>query len=184
MVIDKDNNLFWVDLEMTGLNPEEHVILEIACLITDKELNIIAEGPELVIHQSEEQLNKIIDDVKDVLQKDLIDKVRISDITSEDAEEKILNFVKEYCNPKISPFCGNTVSTDKQFIKKFMPKLADYLHYRLIDVSTIKELSKRWYPHIPGYEKPNKHHRAMDDIKESVAELKYYKEKIFIPLTP
>jgi oligoribonuclease len=180
MINNPDTNLFWVDLEMTGLDPEKDVILEIACLITDSDLNILAEGPEIAIHQDDSELAKINEQVNEIFkQSDLREKVKNSKINLAEAEDQVLNFVTKYCIKGRSPYCGNTVATDKQFIKKYMPKLYDYLHYRTIDVSTVKELAKRWYPKLPIYIKAEKH-RAMDDIKESVAEMKYYRDKVFV----
>lgn len=180
MKSDIKTNLFWVDLEMTGLDPNVDVITEIACLITNTDLEVVAEGPEIVIHQNDEQLAKLSDEVNKIYDRsDLREKVRNSTISLEEAGKQVFEFVQKYCAPGTSPYCGNTVSTDKQFIKKYMPDLYKHLHYRLIDVSSIKELAKRWYPDLPLFVKAEKH-RAMDDIKESVAELKYYREKIFI----
>jgi oligoribonuclease len=175
-----DTNLFWVDMEMTGLDPETEVITEIACLVTDKDLNVIAEGPEIVIHHEDAVLDKMNAEVNKIYDRsDLRQKIRTSMISVAEAERAILDFVRGYCRPKMSPYCGNTVSTDKQFIRKYMKNLYDYLHYRVIDVSTVKELAKRWYPKLPLFGKKDQH-RAMGDIKESVAELKYYREKIFV----
>ena len=179
MTNNPDTNLFWVDLEMTGLDPEKDVMLEIACLITDNDINILDEGPEIVIHQEDSELAKINAKVNELfLKSDFRTQVKNSNIELAEAENKVLEFVKKYCKKGLSPYCGNTVATDKQFIKKYMPKLYEYLHYRVIDVSSVKELAKRWYPDLPLFVKAEKH-RAMDDIKESVAELQYYKSKIF-----
>lgn len=180
MESNKDTNLFWVDLEMTGLDPQTDVITEIACLVTNSQLEVIAEGPELIIHQSEESMSKMNEAVNEIYKRsDLKQKVRDSKVSTAEAEKQVVDFVSQYCSPGLSPYCGNTVSTDKQFIKAYMPGLYKYLHYRVIDVSTVKELAKRWYPQLPVFVKAEKH-RAMDDIKESVAELQYYKEKVFL----
>jgi oligoribonuclease len=176
---DKNTNLFWVDLEMTGLDPNTDVILEIATMITDSDLNVLAEGPEIVIHQPAEAIEAMNKNMAIFSKSDLREKVRNSQVSPEEAENLTLEFVKKYITRGLSPYCGNTVATDKQFIKKYMPKLADYLHYRTIDVSTIKELAKRWYPNLPLFVKKEKH-RAMEDIKESVAELIYYRQHVFI----
>jgi oligoribonuclease len=177
---DKNTNLFWVDLEMTGLDPNKDVILEIGSLVTDSDLNVLAEGPEILIHQDESKFHEVDKNVRELfLKSGLPQKVKESIHTLDMAEQKTLEFAQKYIEPGVSPYCGNTVATDKQFIKKYMPALANFLHYRTIDVSTIKELAKRWYPDLPLFVKAE-HHRAMDDIKESVAELKYYRENIFI----
>jgi oligoribonuclease len=180
MKSDKNTNLFWVDLEMTGLDPNSDVITEIACLVTNSDLEILAEGPNLVIHQDDDQLEKIVNDVNKIYDRSgLKELIKKSDITLEYAEKQVSKFISEYCNPGKSPYCGNTVSTDKQFIKKYMPSVYNQLHYRVIDVSSVKELAKRWYLDLPLFVKAEKH-RALDDIKESIAELKYYRENIFL----
>jgi oligoribonuclease len=172
-------NLFWVDLEMTGLKPETDVILEAAGLVTDQELNILAEGPDLIIHQDDKTLAAMDEKVKAMhTASGLWEKVRQSPTNLADAEKMFLEFVKKYCTEKASPICGNSVYKDKQFIEKYLPDFDTYMNYRLIDVSAVKELVKRWYPQVPRFEKQKKH-RALDDIKESVAELAYYRERIF-----
>lgn len=176
---DKSKNLFWVDVETTGLNYETDVILEIASIVTNAELEIVAEGPNMVVHQSAKTINDMLDSVKGIhSQSGLIELVRKSKHTLEEAEEKTLEFITKYCGFKTSPFCGNTVGFDKEMIRQHMPRLFRYLHYRTIDVSTIKELAKRWYPNLPMFEKKGGH-RALDDIRESIAELKYYRARIF-----
>ena len=176
----KQNNLVWIDLEMTGLDPEKHVILEIATIITDNNLEIIAEGPELVIHQPEQALQNMDQWVQDQHTKSgLLDAVRKSKVTIQDAEQQTLAVIKEHCLQDESVLCGNSVWMDKFFLKKYMPAITDYLHYRVIDVSTIKELAARWYPEQPEYEKKETH-RALADIRESIDELKAYRKKLFI----
>lgn len=178
--MDKDKNLFWVDVETTGLNHDTDVMLEIACLVTSPELEVIAEGPDLVIHQDEEVLDGMLESVKTLHEKSgLIKRSLESKMTLDEAEDKVLKFVMEYCGFKTSPYCGNTVGFDKEMIKRHMPRVFRYMHYRTIDASTIKELARRWYPQLPMYEKKG-HHRALDDIRESLEELKYYREKIFV----
>lgn len=177
---DKDTNLVWIDLEMTGLNLDKNRIVEIACLITNEDLEIIAEAPEIIINQPLEVFdtnNQFI--VESFVESDFMNQVKSSKYDEGRAEQEILDFIKEYSNEKKSPLCGNSIYMDRMFINKYMKKLDNHLHYRLIDVSTIKALKQRWYPNIPVYEK-EKAHRAMDDIKESIEELKYYKQNLFL----
>ena len=174
------DNLVWIDLEMTGLDPEKEKIIEIATLITDSDLNIIAEGPNLVIFQRSE----LIDAMDDWNQKQhgssgLIEQVSKSDITEQVAEIETLDFISKYVGEKVSPMCGNTVSHDRRFLSKYMPRLESYFNYRHIDVSSFKEVAVRWMNEAQVYEKKGSH-RAMGDIKESVAELKFYKG-LFMP---
>lgn len=174
---EKDWNLIWVDLEMTGLDPRQEVILEIATLVTDSELNILAEGPNLIIHQNDETLANMNDwCIKQHAKTGLTDAVRKSVVTTAKAEQQTLDFIKQYVNPQKSPMCGNSICTDRQFLKKYMPTLESYFHYRHIDVSTLKELAKRWAKQM-AVEKKNNAHRAMDDIHESLQELKHYRSE-------
>ena len=172
-------NLVWIDCEFTGLDPEVDRIIEIATLITDSELNIIAEGPSLAIHQSEEQL-ALMDEwnVTHHTGNGLIERVRASEVTEEEAERQTLEFVMEHCSRRKSPLCGNTIGQDRRYLRRYMPELHGYLHYRSIDVSSIKEVAKRWYPEVPAYEKSGGH-RALEDIKDSIAELVHYREHVF-----
>lgn len=173
------NNLVWIDLEMTGLSPEKDVIIEIASIVTDSNLNIIAEGPEIAIHQPEENLKNLSEWVEQTHgSSGLLQKVRNSKISLQEAEEQTLKFIQDYCVSSITPLCGNSIWQDRRFLIKHMPKLNDFFHYRNIDVSSIKELVKRWYNF--KYQKNNVH-RALDDIKESIDELKLYRKKFFIP---
>ena len=175
-------NLVWVDCEMTGLDTKIHDICEIAVLITDKDLNVIAEGPEIVIHLNETQLSRMSEwCVEHHGNSGLTKQIKDSKIDMETAEKQVLDFIKRYVPEKKAPLCGNSIHADKKFITKNMPKFAEYLHYRIIDVSTIKELCRRWYPKIlENAPKKRMSHRALDDIKESLEELKYYRSKIFI----
>ena len=175
-----DTNLVWMDLEMSGLDPKTCVILEIATLITDKDLKLIAQGPALVIHQPNSILDAMDDWNKEHHSKSgLTEAVRNSKISLAEAEKQTLNFISQHCSPKGSPLCGNTIYQDRRFLIEYMPALEGYLHYRLVDVSTIKELVKRWYG--PEFQAPNKKqkHKALDDILETVEELKFYREKVF-----
>lgn len=172
-------NLVWIDLEMTGLDPQTDVILEIATIITDKDLNVIEEGPNLIIHQPNEYLERMSDEVKELLAPHgLLDEVRQSRITLHEAEEQTLEVIKKYCPENEVPLCGNSVWVDRNYLRRYMPKIDKYLHYRNIDVTTIKELAFRWYPDLQEFEKKDTH-RALDDIRESIAELQYYRERIF-----
>ncbi len=168
-----------MDLEMTGLVSEVDRILEIATVITDPDLNIIETGPELAIFQEENTLEKMNDWCKQHHgESGLVDKVRHSNISEKEAEKLTLEFLKKHVNPEEAPLCGNSIHQDRNFISRYMPSLSDYLHYRNIDVSTIKELAFRWFSDLPKFKKANKH-TALEDILESIEELKYYREKIF-----
>jgi oligoribonuclease len=174
-----DLNLGWIDLEMTGLDPKDCVILEIACLVTDKDLNILAEGPVLAIHQSDATLDAMDDwNQKHHGHSGLIRRVKDSTVTAEEAECQAIAFFTQHLKPKTSPLCGNSIHMDRLFISKYMPKLEAFFHYRNIDVSTVKELAKRWYGPDAQPKKAEKH-QALDDIRESVGELRHYREKYF-----
>lgn len=171
-----------MDLEMTGLNPSVDVILEIATLATDDELNIVAEGPDLVIATPQEQLDVMDPFVVDMHTKSgLLEAIGRSTVTHDDAMNQTLEFIKMH-SPEAGkvPLCGNSIGTDRRFLAKYMPDIENWLHYRCVDVSSVKELVKRWYPGLEHARpaKPN-NHRAMDDIRDSVAELRFYREKAF-----
>ncbi|XP_028277304.1 small fragment nuclease [Parambassis ranga] len=173
--------MVWVDLEMTGLDIEKDKIIEMACIITDSDLNILAEGPNLIINQPGELLDGMSEWCKEHHGKSgLTQAVRDSKITLEQAEYEFLSFVRQHTPPGQCPLAGNSVHADKRFLDKYMPQFMYHLHYRIIDVSTIKELSRRWFPEV--YEKvPHKKasHRALDDIQESIKELQYYRANVF-----
>ncbi|MCC2624829.1 MAG: oligoribonuclease [Burkholderiales bacterium] len=175
-------NLVWLDMEMTGLSVEKNVIIEAAVVITDSDLNILAETPSYVIHQPESELTKMDKwNVGTHTKSGLLEKVRASTSTTEEVEALLLRFIKKYTYKGQSPLCGNTIHQDRKFLVKYMPKLEAYLHYRNLDVSTLKELAKRWYPSIfAAFVKHNKH-EALADIHESINELKYYREKLLVP---
>lgn len=178
----KNDRLVWVDMEMSGLLPETDRILEIAMIVTDGDLNIVAEGPVLVVHQEDAVLDRMDAWNKGTHSKSgLIDKVKASTLTEAEVEAECLVFLKQHVKSSISPMCGNTIHQDRRFMNRYMPKLEAYFHYRNIDVSTIKELCKRWQPEIAKGFSKQQAHTALADIIESVEELRYYREKLFIP---
>jgi oligoribonuclease len=173
--------LVWIDLEITGLNSEKHVILEIASIVTDDDLKIVAEGPNIVINHPEKIMKEMETWSRDHHKASgLLDRVYASSYDHKKAEQETLDFLSEHCEEGQSPLCGNSIWQDRRFLMKYMPKLGNFFHYRNIDVSSIKELAKRWYPSLPAYEK-KKPHLALMDIKESINELKYYRQKVFLP---
>ncbi|MGL4684111.1 MAG: oligoribonuclease [Hafnia alvei] len=177
-----ETNLIWIDLEMTGLDPEVDRIIEIATLVTDANLNILAEGPVIAVHQSDEQL-ALMDEwnVRTHTGSGLVDRVKTSTIDDATAAQKTIEFLQQWVPAGVSPICGNSVGQDRRFLFRYMPELEKYFHYRYLDVSTLKELARRWKPEIlPGFKKQGTH-QALDDIRESVAELAYYREN-FIKL--
>jgi oligoribonuclease len=171
-----DQNLVWLDCEMTGLDPEKERLIEIAIIVTGPQLTPRIEGPVLAIHQSDEVLNQMDKWNKGTHGKSgLIDKVKASTISDADAEEQILAFIAQYVPKGVSPLCGNTISQDRRFLVKYMPKLEAYLHYRNIDVSTFKELAKRWSPDVYNAFKKQQKHTALADVHESIDELEHYR---------
>jgi oligoribonuclease len=175
-------NLVWVDMEMTGLEPETDRIIEVAIVVTDMHLNVLAEGPVFAIHQTDETLDKMDAWNKGTHGRSgLIDRVKASTVSEEQAEAELIAFMKQWVPNGKSPMCGNTIGQDRRFMVKYMPKLEAFFHYRNIDVSTLKELGRRWKPEmIAGFKKAQKH-TALADIVESIEELKYYREN-FIKL--
>lgn len=175
--MDKKLNLIWIDLEMTGLIPNEDRIIEVATLVTDPELNIIAEGPSIAVKQSDE----LMDGMDDWNQKHhsitgLIDRVKNSSFDEQMVEQQTIEFLQQYSEKNSSPMCGNSICQDRRFLANYMPALEEFFHYRNLDVSSVKELVRRWKPEIlEGFVK-NGAHIAMDDIKDSIAELIYYRE--------
>jgi len=177
---DKQSALVWMDLEMSGLDPEENTILEIATLITDFNLEVVAEGPVIAIHQTDKLLESMDEwNTNCHNGSGLTERVRQSAVNMRAAEVMTLDFVREHITACVSPLCGNTIWQDRRFLIKYMPELESYFHYRNIDVSSFKEIYTRWYPDLPVFEK-QKVHSAMNDIRESVEELKYYRSKIFV----
>ena len=180
----KDNRIVWVDLEMTGLDPSRHVIVEAAALVTDAELNIIDEGVDLVVHATDAELAEMDDFVTQMHSDNgLLDDIKASTVSIEEAEGAVLELVEKHCDPAHpAPLAGNSIATDRTFIKAQMPRLDAALHYRMIDVSTVKELSRRWFPKA-YFNQPQKGmaHRALADIVESIRELDYYRRAVFVP---
>ena len=171
--------LIWIDLEMTGLDPERGGILEIATLVTDSDLRILAEGPNLAIHHPPDVMEAMEEWSRTHHQASgLLDRALASPHDTRSAERETLAFLRPLCEPGSSPLCGNSVWQDRRFLIRHMPELEGFLHYRNIDVSSVKELVQRWYPELPAYPK-SKAHLAMSDIRESVQELAYYREKVF-----
>lgn len=175
----KPDNLIWIDLEMTGLNTNEDSIIEIATIITDAQLNILEEGPVFAIHQSDDVLAKMDNwNVRQHTGSGLLERVKKSTTTEAVAEAETLEFFMRHVPPGKSPMCGNSICQDRRFLFRCMPKLEQYFHYRNLDVSTIKELAARWAPQITGLKKESRH-LALDDIRDSIEELKYYREHFF-----
>jgi oligoribonuclease len=177
--------LVWMDLEMTGLEPARHAVVEIATLVTDDELEIVAEGPDLVVACTPELLAEMDDIVRSMhTRSGLLAAIETSTVTLEEAGRQTLEFIKQHVpEPRTVPLCGNSIGTDRRFLAHYLPEVEQWLHYRSVDVSTVKELARRWYPDVlAAAPKKAGGHRAMDDIKESVAELRYYREAIFKPL--
>ena len=165
---------------MTGLDPERHVILEIATIVTDGRLDLVAEGPNIAVSQPEEALSAMEEwSLTNHESSGLLDQVKKSALDCRGAERETLQFLSGYCGKRESPLCGNSVGQDRSFLKRYMPTLEEFLHYRNIDVSSVKELVRRWYPSLPIYEK-GETHRALKDIKESINELRYYRQKVFL----
>ena len=180
-IVRKKSNLVWIDLEMTGLSPQNDRIIEIATIVTDIHLSIVAEGPELVIHQSDERLDGMDAwNKKTHGESGLIELVRASEIDEEEAERRTLSFLRRYATKQRSPLCGNAICQDRRFLDRYMPQVSSYLHYRHVDVSTIKELAKRWRPDLTSNQTKNSRHRAMDDIRDSIEELRVYRDSFFL----
>jgi len=174
--VDK-NNLIWIDLEMTGLEPQSDVIIEIATIVTDKELNILAEGPMVAIHQSDELLNGMDEWCTNQHgQSGLTQRVKDSVVNEAEAEQQTIAFLEQWVPAGKSPMCGNSICQDRRFLANYMPALEEFFHYRNLDVSTIKELSARWAPEVYRGFKKDSSHLAMDDIKDSINEMLYYRE--------
>lgn len=171
--------LIWIDMEMSGLNPETDRVLEIAIVITDAQLNVVAEAPVLVVHQSDAVLDAMDNWNKSTHKKSgLIDRVRASTLTEDQAEDRMIAFLEQYVPSGTSPVCGNSVHQDRRFLVRYLPRLDAYFHYRLIDVSTLKELARRWKPEVLNGMVKHGRHEALADIHESIEELRYYRAQI------
>ena len=178
--MEKDRNLVWMDLEMTGLDPDRHVIIEIATIITDSNLDLIAEGPELAIQATETDLAAMNQwNVEHHTGSGLLDRVRNQGVARLEAEALTLEFLDKHTIKRRTHLCGNSVWQDRRFLRRYMPLLDDWFHYRLIDVSSIKEIVKRWHPGVLKEIKKNTEHRALADIRESIEELRFYRKKFF-----
>jgi len=176
--------LVWVDCEMTGLDLERDVLIEVAALVTDSELNVLGDGVDLVIHAEESSLGSMVEIVREMHDKSgLTDAVRASTVTVAEAEDLVLAYVTSFVpEPRTAPLCGNSIATDRGFLALHMPRFDGYLHYRMIDVSSIKELTRRWYPRTYfGQPAKGLAHRALADIRESIRELEYYRRTVFVP---
>ena len=179
--------LVWMDLEMTGLDPAKDVIVEIATIVTDDQLEIVAEGPDLVVHQPDDALAGLEQVVGDMhTSSGLLEAIKASTITLEEAGASTLEFIKAHVpEPRTIPLCGNSIGTDRRFLAVYLPDIEDHLHYRSVDVSTIKELTRRWYPGaLEATPRKATAHRALDDIRESIQELRWYREHVFKPAGP
>ena len=174
------SNLVWIDLEMTGLDTTADLIIEIATIVTDANLNILAEGPMLAIHQSDEALNGMDEwNTKQHGKSGLTERVRKSALTEQDAERQTIEFLEKYVPANASPMCGNSICQDRRFMARCMPELEAFFHYRNLDVSTIKELVSRWAPELAKGFKKGSTHLALDDTRDSIRELQYYREHFF-----
>lgn len=179
-----NDRLVWVDCEMTGLDLGRDALIEVAALVTDPELNVLGEGVDLVIHAEESQLGGMLEIVREMHEKSgLTDEARSSTVSLADAEEQVMEYVTRFVKePRTAPLCGNSIATDRGFLARDMPRFDEYLHYRMIDVSSIKELCRRWYPRT-YFSQPQKGlaHRALADIRESIRELEFYRRSVFVP---
>ena len=176
----KANRMVWIDLEMTGLDISKESIIEIATVITDGDLNILAQGPNLAISVSEELINGMDEwNTTHHHASGLVDRIRNEGVTLESAENMTLDFIKQWVDAGTAPLCGNSIWNDRKFLEKEMPRLVEYLNYRMIDVTSIKEVARRWYPEIETFAKKLSH-RALEDILESIKELEYYRTAVFV----
>lgn len=174
---ENNGRLIWIDLEMTGLSPEDDVIIEIATIVTDDELNVLEEGPVLAVHQSDARIEGMDEwNTRTHTESGLVKRVKESKLREAEAERQTIEFLKKHLEPNTSPMCGNSICQDRRFLARYMPNLEAFFHYRNLDVSSVKELVKRWRPDLlPGFTKGNAH-EALADIRESIEELKYYRE--------
>jgi oligoribonuclease len=175
-------NLIWIDLEMTGLNPDRDLIIEIATVVTDKHLIVLAEGPVLAIHQSDAVLDAMDEwNRTQHSASGLVERVKSSDVDEGRAERETLDFLRQYAEPGLSPMCGNSICQDRRFLSRHMPELAAYFHYRNLDVSSLKILAQLWVPEVAARFQKQSTHLALADIHDSIRELRFYREKLFKP---
>jgi oligoribonuclease len=180
----EQDRIVWIDCEMTGLEPERHVIVEIAALVTDANLNVLGDGVDIVIHASETELAQMDDFVTKMHANSGLDQeIRASNTNVADAEKAVLDYIRQWVSePRTAPLAGNSIASDRKFIHRYMPELDQFLHYRMIDVSSFKELARRWYPAVlEGAPEKGLAHRALADIKESIRELDYYRRAMLLP---
>jgi len=179
-----EKNLIWLDLEMTGLDPNKERIIEIATVVTNSELEVVAEGPCLAVHQSDDLLSKMDKwNTSHHTRSGLVQRVKESTISEAEAEQTTLDFLAKYLPVETSPMCGNTIGQDRRFLYRYMPELCAFFHYRNLDVSTLKILAQRWMPDVAkGFHKESKH-LALSDVYDSIEELRYYREKMFLPIS-
>ena len=180
----KYDRIVWIDCEMTGLDPQKHVIVEIAALVTDAELNILGNGVDVVVHASEIDLAQMDDVVTEMHNSSgLTEEIRESAVDVHEAERIVLDYIREWVpNARQAPLAGNSIASDRGFIRRYMPELEDFLHYRMIDVSSLKELARRWYPRVYfGQPEKGMSHRALADIRESIRELEFYRRAMMVP---
>ena len=185
--VSNNDRIVWADCEMTGLDPDQHVLVEIAVIVTDAQLNPLDEGIDLVIHATEDELSRMDDFVRKMHgSSGLTEQIRESQISLAEAERQVLEYVKKFVPvARMAPLAGNSIGTDRTFIARYMPDLNEYLHYRMIDVSSVKELARRWYPRVyNGQPEKGMAHRALADIKESIRELAYYRTALMVPEQP
>jgi oligoribonuclease len=175
--------IVWMDMEMSGLDPDKERILEVAVLVTDAELNVVAEGPNLIVHQPDEVLEAMDEwNTKHHGQSGLTKRVRESTVDEDQVSAALLEFLGQHTEKKKAPLAGNSIHQDRRFVARYLPEVEDWLHYRNVDVSTIKELAQRWYPkQYSGRPAKKGSHRAMDDLMESIDELRYYRDALFVP---